>query len=376
MKYTLAITRKCDLACGYCYIGKHDAVMQVSTAKQIVDFIFKYTPDNEKIDIGFFGGEPLLEFDLLAEITDIIQSHRSFDAHRTVLSVATNGTIFSGTIADFLKEHDIVACISCDGPPFIHDASRRFKDGSGSSHIVERNIKRYLEMFPLLPVNAVYSPENYRYLPDVVDYLSSLGVRNIYLNPNISARWTEESAGGLPAVYGAIGSKYMEFYRHGTPRFINLIDNKIAVILRGGYNPLEKCRMGHGEFAFAPSGNIYPCERLIGKDDGNVHCLGNINEGYIPGKRCGSPSAVNRECGTCGVKDYCMNWCGCTNYFSTGRYDAVGPFMCASEKAAIGAAFHVLREMRDNLQDFSDHIAGSPLMNVIGEVMGASNESS
>ncbi len=367
MKYTLAITQRCDLACNYCYIGKKNAKMSISTAEKIVDFIFDSTPKNEKIDIGFFGGEPLLEFDLIKKITNLIQSHKSFDPDRTTLSVTTNGTIFSKEIAGFLEDKNMVLCISCDGPPFIQDASRPFPDGMHSSGIVEKNIKEALKFFPLIPVNAVYSPENLQYLPDVVDYLSSLGVKNIYLNPNISARWTKKEAGMFPRIYSNIGIRYMDFYRQGKPRFINLIDNKIVVILRGGYKSLERCRMGNGEFAFAPSGNIYPCERLIGQDEGKTHCLGNINDGFIQRKTCKTISAVNLECQTCGLKDYCMNWCGCTNYFSTGKYEAVAPFICNSEKAAISAAFHVIQEMRENWQNFSDHMAGTPLMNAIGE---------
>jgi uncharacterized protein len=221
----------------------------------------------------------------------------------------------------------------------------------------------------LIPVNAVYSPENLQYLPDVVDYLSSLGIKNIYLNPNISACWTKREVDMLTVIYGTIGMKYMDFYCQGKPRFINLIDNKIVVILRGGYKPLERCRMGNGEFAFAPSGNIYPCERLIGQDDGIAHCIGNINNGFIPRGTCKTISAINMECQTCGLREYCMNWCGCTNYFSTGKYDAVGPFICASEKVAISIAFHVIQQMRENWQNLSDHIAGTPLMNAIGEVI-------
>jgi uncharacterized protein len=173
----------------------------------------------------------------------------------------------------------------------------------------------------------------------------------------------------LPQVYNAIGEKYIEFYNNGVPRYISLIDGKIAVILRGGYKPLERCRMGKGEFAFAPSGNVYLCERLIGSDEGKEHCLGNINNGGIHGKACQeiSGAAINKECLTCGLKDYCMNWCGCTNYHSTGNYNMVSPFMCASEKAAINAAFEVIQSMAGNGLDLSHHLSGTPLMNAIAE---------
>jgi uncharacterized protein len=344
--------------------------MPLHSARKILDFIFENFQNNEKIEIGFFGGEPLLQFDLIKEITNMIQTHEFFDPGQVVISLTTNGTIFSKDIADFLVEKDVILNISCDGPSEIQDAFRCFPDGSGSSKIVERNIRRAVKLFPLLPVNSVYSPENLHLLPAVVDYLSSLEVRNIYLNPNISARWTKKDADMLPYIYSVIGKKYMDFYRQGDPRYISLIDSKIAVILRGGYRPMERCRMGKGEFAFAPSGNVYPCERLIGSDNGKTHCLGNINNGFTIGNTCNAASntASNRECTACGLKEYCMNWCGCTNYYSTGRYDIVSPFICASEKAAINVAFQIIKDIGNGWLDFAHHLAGTPLMNIINEV--------
>lgn len=376
MKCTLAITQKCNLACDYCYIQKKDSIMHLSTAKKIIDFVFENSKKSEKIDIGFFGGEPLLEFDLIKKITTLIQAHKSFDPNLVTISVTTNGTIFSEKIKNFLSENNIVLCVSCDGPPLVQDAFRHFPDGSGSSGIVEKNIIQALKKFPLIPVNAVYSPENLHLLPDVVDYLSSLGVRNIYLNPNISAQWTRKEADMFPHIYSSVGKKYLDFYRQGKPRYISLVDSKITVILRGGYKPLERCKMGNGEIAFAPSGNIYPCERFIGSDNGKAHCLGNIDDVSILGKKCKTISsvAINIECQTCGLRDYCMNWCGCTNHASTGSYNMVAPFICASEKASINVAFNIIQNMEESGHNFSDHLAGTPLMNLVMEERFGSRE--
>jgi len=68
-----------------------------------------------------------------------------------------------------------------------------------------------------------------------------------------------------------------------------------------------------------------------------------------------------------------MNWCGCTNYFSTGNYRIVAPFICSSEKAAIKAAFQVIQDMGDKLSHFSHHLAGTPLMNVVREALSGSS---
>jgi uncharacterized protein len=370
MKFVLAITQKCNLSCDYCYIGKKQSVMSLSTAKNIIDFIFQYSQDksvSERVDIGFFGGEPLIEMELIKRITRMIRDHRSYKKFHVSISMVSNGTLLTGDILNFLKESNISLCISCDGPAEVQDRFRHFPNGRGSSKIVEKNIEKALKFFPVLAVNAVFSPEKLHLLPEVVDYLASLGVRNIDLNPNIYAKWTKNEADMLPEIFNQLGKRYVAFYQHQEPRYISLIDSKITVILREGYRPLEKCRMGNGEFAFGPSGNIYPCERFIGSDDGKEHCIGNINKGFRPGDFCKeiSKRIFNEECLNCGLSDYCMNWCGCTNYYLTGKYNLVSPFMCAFEKASIVTAFQIIKNLDNKLLNLSDHLAGAPLINVI-----------
>lgn len=217
-------------------------------------------------------------------------------------------------------------------------------------------------------VNAVYHPRTVRYLPETVKYLSSLGVRHIYLNPDYCAHWSKEEIDLVDDVYTQVAEQYIDYYLQHKPHFISLIDSKITVILREGYKEVERCRMGNGEFAFSPQGNIYPCERLIGSDTGNEHCIGNIDEGlHVDKMSCHvvPDQAINVQCLSCGVKDYCMNWCGCSNFFSTGYYNRVSPFLCASEKAAIRTAFDTFQTLEKKLgATFFEHMAGAPSMNI------------
>lgn len=368
MKYTLCITQQCNMRCQYCYIDKKDTEMSLSIAKKIVDFIFKNTPSKEKIDIGFFGGEPLLEFELIKKITETIENHPSFNKKLVELTVVTNGTIFSDEIADFLNEHHIGFCLSCDGPPFVQDTLRCLQDGKGSSSIVTNTIRRAKETLLSVLVNAVYHPQTFRYLPHVVEYLASLGLKRIYLNPDFSAPWSKKEAELLSEIYGQISKQYIDFYLQKKPHFISLIDSKIAVILGEGYKPLDRCKMGTGEFAFTPSGNIYPCERLIGTDTGNGHCIGNIASGLNREQmscKTAPGMEINTECISCSLKDYCMNWCGCSNYFSSGYYNRVSPFLCLSEKTAILTAFHTFRTLEEKL--------GSAFFNNLTEIHTGAN---
>lgn len=325
--------------------------MSLEIAEMIIDQIFEYANNKEIVDVGFFGGEPLLNYSLIKDIVDIIENHPQYCEHIIALDVVTNGTIFSDEIAEFLRHHQITFCVSCDGPPHIQDAFRKHPNGSGSSILVEGTIKRALQLLPNVLVNAVFHPRTFRSLIEVVEYFSSLGIRQIYLSPDFSASWSYNDSALLAKIYHDLAIMYVDYYRQDDPHYINIIDSKILLLLKGGYSDGERCKMGCKEFAFAPSGNIYPCERLIGAGDVNQHCIGHISKGLSKVKQCRSQSNIlsNQKCRECSLSNYCMNWCGCSNYFSSGTYDQCGPFICASEKAAIAAATDALRQLEQEL---------------------------
>ncbi len=363
MKFTICVTLRCNLRCSYCYVGKSDATMAPEVARAVVDWIFRRSAGSaEPVHIGLFGGEPLLAMPAVETIVGLIEAHPGFDARRVTLSLVSNGTIFGDETAAFVREHGIRFCMSCDGPPEVQDRFRRFADGGPSSALVARTARAALAAFGTVPVNAVYRPETLRRLPAVVAYLSALGFRQIYLNPDFSAPWTESDASAVAGVYEEVARQYVGYYLSGRPHFISLFDSKIAVLLRGGYLPTERCRMGRAEFAFTPDGGIYPCERLIGCGRDRTHRLGDVFTG-VTARSCQATRErrPQEECRTCGLSDYCMHWCGCSNYFSTGDYNRVGPFLCASERAAIETAARAFEELETKLgSTFIAHLAGSP----------------
>jgi len=380
MKYTLCITQQCNLNCGYCYIEKKNATMSLSTAARIIDFIFSNTPPEEVIDIGFFGGEPLLHFDLSRDITETVKRNPRFDEYRVVYAMVTNGTIFRDEIARFVGENQMQWCVSCDGPAGVQDRYRCFADGHSSSALVEANLRNAVQALPSVLVNSVYRPDTVECLPGVVEYFSSLGIRQMYVNADYSAAWKKKDVAALQSAFGKIGQWYIRQYLQGTPHFVSFIDTKITVILRGGYQPAESCRMGRGEYAFSPEGVIYPCERLIGAGDRNQHCIGHISEGIHEEKienLVDSLRGGGEKCAICSLKDYCMNWCGCSNFFSSGRYNRVSPFLCASEQAALRIAGEVLDRCERELgATFVEHFAGSPDVNAAAGKRGETCEPS
>ncbi|MCX6249864.1 MAG: radical SAM protein [Bacteroidetes bacterium] len=350
MKYTILLTLKCNLRCSYCYIDKKENSINIITAEKIIDFIFSNTPAKESIYLGFFGGEPLLEFESLKAIVLLLENHPLYAEREIEIQVVSNGTIFTDEIADFLIQHNIVLGLSCDGIPSIQDKHRRFQDNTPSSAIVEKTILQAIQTFPSLMVNAVYTPATYKYLPETVEYFYSLGIRKIYINPDFGADWSAMDVNQVNEIYDQLADIYLKWDDLGDTAFISPINSKLAVILNNGYKPGDKCQMGIKEFAISPDGNLFPCERLLGNGDKNAHCIGDIYHGLdIRKLTCGKfcHPVEQSECIDCTLKNYCMNWCGCSNFFSTGYYNYVGAFICGSEKAAIKSAFKVFQVLNN-----------------------------
>jgi uncharacterized protein len=321
--------------------------MDASIAERAIDFIAGRTLPGEKIDIGFFGGEPLLALPLILDIVRMVRSHPVAENREIEFQLVSNGTLVDSSVLHALGDAGIDLGISCDGAPGSHDAHRRYKDGRSSSRDVENAIVLAVREIPSVMVNAVYRPDTIRSLPDTIAYFLSLGVRNIFLNADFSASWKEGDIEVMRESYKAVADQYQTCHLLDDPVRVSLIDAKIAVIINGGYAASERCSMGRREFAFGPEGNIYPCERLAGDCLSDEHRIGSLlDEATVVtpcrGEDC---TGMTLSCSDCSVSNYCMHWCGCSNYFATGSYDRPGAFLCASEKEAVRQATRTMERL-------------------------------
>ena len=125
---------------------------------------------------------------------------------------------------------------------------------------------------------------------------------------------------------------------------VNVLDAKIITRLKNGYETSDRCKFGCGEMAIAPSGNIYPCERLVGVDEDGGVCMGSVHTGYDLARKVallGELGNSDPECASCLLRSRCMNWCGCVNYTTTGAIDSAPGLVCFHEKLAIRVADHL-----------------------------------
>ena len=367
MKATLFLTMSCNLRCDYCYIQRNSQSMSGETLAKAVNFAFQMAQADDRLDIGLFGGEPLLNPQLVMKTVTMVERKIESAAQDVRLSLVTNGTLLNDEILSYLRQHRVILQVSCDGAPQVQDKHRLFPNGTGSSALVEANLKSALEQLPAVLVNIVYGPDTHASLPASISYLASLGLKQLILNADYSAAWSANDISELKETYMRIADLYLEYYRIESPMFISLIDEKLAVILRGGYGPTERCHMGYGELAFTPQGFIFPCERLAGSGDRNRHCIGHLDQlESLQRGHCQSAgnTCSSIECQQCGVSEFCMNWCGCSNYFGSGDYSRPSHFICASERFAIEAAQRVLNNVGDDSQlMFIHHYAGLPMVN-------------
>lgn len=141
--------------------------------------------------------------------------------------------------------------------------------------------------------------------------------------------------------YARIGRLYVDAYRRQAPVRINIFDGKIKVRLKEGYAACDKCGFGLNEVAVAASGNLYPCERIVGDDTNEELRIGNVFDGFDETRRnriVACRGNIVEECRDCPLRERCMNWCGCINYATTGAVNQVAGIVCHHEQMAIQAA--------------------------------------
>lgn len=191
-KITLQVTQNCNLRCDYCvYSGSYpnrthgNKRMNFETAKKCIDYLFANSSEKEKVNIGFYGGEPLLELSLIRQCVEYIESEYSDKQYD--YAITTNGTLLDEDTARYLFDKNFMVMISMDGPREIHNMHRKYANGSGSFDDIIKNMERINQLFPerkgQIMVNTVVSPNNQ--FSCLVDFYSTDAILENY-NPKYS----------------------------------------------------------------------------------------------------------------------------------------------------------------------------------------------
>ena len=194
-KMTLQVTQNCNLRCSYCtYSGMYEQrghsnkTMSYETMKKSVDFLMRHSTNVKTVNIGFYGGEPLLAFEDIKNLIGYIK--QQYPYKEVTYSMTTNGTIFTDEIIQFLSDNKISLSISIDGPKELHDKNRVFASGEGSFDTMMENLlyikDKNPEFFKRISFITVIAPGNdYQCVDDFVN-ASDLIEENTFMSMTLS----------------------------------------------------------------------------------------------------------------------------------------------------------------------------------------------
>ena len=342
---TLCLTHNCNLRCRYCYAGrKWQHSMSFDTACRGMDMAIEEAKRiGGAVDLGFFGGEPLLEWDLLRRCYDYMQAHAPTEPAPVRYGITTNATLLTPDKLEWLAERDFKLGLSIDGSPAMHNINRCFVSGRGSHESILPALE-WVNSHPEQSCDAicVVTPSNVHLLAEGVAWLHEHFRDRIGLNLDYWSEWTDDQFATLKAQYEQVMQLVLATYRDGVkPLQLENFDDKVFSHLQEQKEDCIHCRVGEREFAVSVDGNIFPCSRLVGQGDDPDIVFGDVWRGidrarqnYLIATRGNRTPA----CKLCTLRRRCMNTCGCTNHAASGHWDQVSPFLCQSEQLLIHSA--------------------------------------
>jgi len=340
MTFYISLTHNCQLRCNYCYTGeKYHKPISKETILKSIAFILDFPM--QELNFGFFGGEPLLEWELLQFATYEMEREAKLRGIVLRKTFTTNGVLLDDKKVAWLREHAFYMVVSLDGNEQMHNTHRVYADSSDTFKDVKAGLLALQKLYTPkeYSVISVVTPQNITYLNASVKYLHEvLNVKNIRLALNYFTEWGEETK-SYREVYHALGHYVIERYREDKEITIDIIDEKILTQLEG----CGSCSFGEMKIAVAPSGNIYPCERLIAEDSGELS-IGDVYNGFNLLRRnelISQRGNSNEECKTCALRERCTNSCGCTNHTLTNSISTTNGVVCFFQKLFIEVADEV-----------------------------------
>lgn len=390
----LHLCHDCNLRCKYCFANTGDyhtgerGFLSLETGKKAVDFLIKASGPRRNLDIDFFGGEPLLNWDVVVALTKYCEEQGPLKHKNIRLTITTNAVLLDEEKTKFINEHMSNCVLSLDGRPQVNDGMRPKPSGKGSYDDVSDNIIKFINSGNngQYYVRGTYTRNNLDFSNDVL-HIASLGAKGISVEPVVGPpehgySLKEEDLPVIFDEYEKLASKYIEY--KGTDRHFDFFHFNID--LSNGpcsYKRLKGCGVGSEYIAVTPSGDIYPCHQFVGEKDflmGNVNEIADLYENnFNSSDKNTNKSSVNNiasdrnygdsesiinsidafldqkvkskfkdllvpqkpECSKCWAKYFCSGGCPANAYFSTGDVNGIYETGCKIQKKRLECALWI-----------------------------------
>ena len=330
----LHVAHTCNLNCSYCFAsqGKYSgerAIMSLDVGKRALDFLIENSAGRRNLEVDFFGGEPLMNWDMIKELVAYARVREKEAGKNFRFTLTTNGVLVDDDVIEFSNREMSNVVLSLDGRREVHDRFRVDYAGQGSWEKIVPKFQRFVEMRggKNYYMRGTFTHANPDFLEDIKTMLdlgfSELSMEPVVCAPSDPSALTEEDKAIVFEQYEKLAELMLERRREGKPFtfYHYMID------LKGGpciYKRVSGCGSGTEYMAVTPWGDLYPCHQFVGDEKFR---LGDIWTGVTNKPVQDDFMACNvytrPECSDCWAKLYCSGGCAANAYHATGSVRGV-----------------------------------------------------
>lgn len=325
----LHVAHTCNLNCSYCFAsqGKYHgerAVMSYEVGKRALDFLVENSGSRTNLEVDFFGGEPLMNWDVVKQLVAYARSIEKEKGKNFRFTLTTNGVLIDQDVIDFANREMSNVVLSLDGRKEIHDATRVDYAGNGSYDRIVPKFRKLVEARGNRNyyMRGTFTHANPDFTEDVF-HMADLGFTELSMEPVVCApgdpaALTPEDIEIVKEQYEILAKDMIRRRREGKP----ITFYHYMIDLEGGpcvYKRISGCGSGTEYMAVTPWGDLYPCHQFVGEEE---YKLGNIWDGVTNQalrEEFRSCNAYARpDCKDCWAKLYCSGGCAANAYHATG----------------------------------------------------------
>ena len=350
----LHVAHTCNLNCAYCFAsqGKYHgerALMSFEVGRQALDFLIQHSGTRHNLEVDFFGGEPLMNWDVVERLVAYAREQEKVHDKHFRFTLTTNGMLIDDDVIDFCNREMSNVVLSLDGRRSVHDRLRVDYAGNGS---YDRIVPKFKKLVEARGGKNYYMRGTFTLANDVL-HMVDLGFTETSMEPVVCAPGDPEALReeDLPVLfeqYERLAKTMIERRREGRPFtfYHYMID------LTGGpciYKRITGCGSGTEYMAVTPWGDLYPCHQFVGDPK---YLMGNVWDGVTNTAVQDEFKCVNAyarpECRDCWAKLYCSGGCAANAYHATGSIRGVYEYGCQLFKKRIECA--VMMQVAESLE--------------------------